>query len=425
MASVLLASTFEGGYQPLTLASAATPLVEAGFPVSVLDTYVTGVETRLLQSADLIAISLPIFDSVQSGLELARQARASNPTAHITFFGQHATIHAYRLVGKYCDSCIAGEWELPLVGLARKVGGDESAELPGVVSATPGGGADKPKHFISRTGMRVPSRQLLPPLTKYPQAQINKLCGGPQVVGSTEITRGCHHRCLYCSVFAAYDGKVVMVPEPVILADVQNLVDGGMTHLTFIDAEFINARHYGIRILRQLHERFPDLTCDITTRVDHIVENKDTIREMAGLGVRVITSALEFPSQRVLDALDKEVTVEQIEEAVRFLREAGIKLNPTFIMFNPWVGLEDLVRFHEFCARTGLDELIDPIQYETRLYLYKGSPLLQLPAVRALELTEHEFHYEWKHPDPRVDELFLQSLTPPQEGVFKRCCLKC
>src|SRR3989440_3284773 len=425
MPEVLLASTFEGGYQPLTLASAATPLVEAGFPVSVLDTYVNGVDTRPLEKADLIAISLPIFDSVQSGLELARQARTLNPDAHITFFGQHATIHAFRLVGKYGDSSVAGEWELPLVGLARRAAGDLSAELPGVITAVPQGAGDKPRHFISRTGMRVPSRHLLPPLTKYPQIQLDKLLGAAQVVGSTEIARGCHHTCLYCSVFAAYDGKVVIVPEPVILQDVQNLFDGGITHRTLIDAGFSNPRHYGVRILRQLRQRFPDLTYDMTTRVDHIVENKDMIREMGGLGMRVITSALEFPSQKVLDALNKEVTVEQVEEAVIFLRQAGIKLNPTFIMFNPWIGLEDLVQFHRFCERTGLDQLIDPIQYETRLYLYKGSPLLQLPAVKALELQEHEFHYEWKHPDPRVDELFLQSVTPAQEGVFKRCCLKC
>lgn len=425
MTRVLLASTFEGGYQPITVASAATPLREAGHDVEVLDTYVHGVDEDRLRWAELVAISLPIFDSVQSGLELSRLTRELNPGAHRAFFGQHATIHAYRLVGEHCESSIAGEWEQPLVGLAARVAGDAVVELPGVVDFVPIAAVGRPRHLINRRGIRVPSRELLPPLEKYPQAQIDSLLGSPQIVGSTEITRGCHHRCLYCSVFAAYDGKVVLVPDDVVVQDVENQVRMGMTHLTFIDADFINAKHYGVRILRRLHERFPNLTYDFTTRVDHVLENREAVAEMRGLGVRFITSALEFPAQKVLDALDKEVTVEQIEEAIGFLRDVGILLNPTFIMFNPWIQLEDLVTFHDFCARTGLDALIDPIQYETRLYLYKGSPLLDLPAVRALDLTEHDFHYDWRHSDPRVDELFERSVTPPQPGVFKRCCLKC
>jgi hypothetical protein len=114
-----------------------------------------------------------------------------------------------------------------------------------------------------------------------------------------------------------------------------------------------------------------------------------------------------------------------IEASIVLMRSCGIVLNPTFIMFNPWVGLDDLAMFSDFVERNDLDAVIDPIQYETRLHLYKGSPLLQNPSIRALELTEHEFYFEWKHPDPRVDELYRQSLTPAEEGVFKRCCLKC
>jgi hypothetical protein len=72
-----------------------------------------------------------------------------------------------------------------------------------------------------------------------------------------------------------------------------------------------------------------------------------------------------------------------------------------------------------------LDSIIDPIQYETRLYLYKGSPLLSQPSIQRLTLTEHEFYYDWKHPDPEMDELFQEIVTVPEEGIFKRCCLKC
>jgi radical SAM superfamily enzyme YgiQ (UPF0313 family) len=210
-----------------------------------------------------------------------------------------------------------------------------------------------------------------------------------------------------------------------VVEDVRNLVAQGMTHLTFTDAEFFNSKTHGIRILRRLHAEFPTLTYDFTTRVDHILEHPDLFREMAGLGVRFVTSALEFPSQRVLDIVAKEITVEDIETSIAQLREVGITLNPTFIMYNPWVSRQEILSFKDFVERNGLEDVIDPIQYETRLHLYKGSPLLNRASTSGIELIEQEFHFEWKHPDPEVDALYYANVSPPEPGVFKRCCLKC
>ena len=426
MSQVLVVSTFEGGYQPITVATALTPLLDSGIDVTALDTYVDGVREELFTEPELVAIAVPLFDALQSGIAVARRVRELNPKAHVTFFGQHATISHSRLAGSYGDSAINGEWEVPLLALARHLTVEPQSSLPGVVwpGVTEPPAAGKP--FMPRDHFRVPTRHMLPPLYKYPQPQIDKLCGEPKIVGSTEVARGCHHRCLYCSVFAAYVGKVLLIPEDVVVQDVRQLVAGGMTHLTFIDADFFNAKRHGMKILRRLHAEFPQLTYDITTRVDHILENPDAIKEMDGLGVVFITSALEFPSEAVLNALDKQTSIEQIEAALAFVRtQTGIKLNPTFIMFNPWIRLEDLATFTSFVERNDLEHIIDPIQYETRLSLYKGSPLLALPSVQALDLVEEEFRYEWKHPDPRVDTLYRESLTPVPEGVFKRCCLKC
>ncbi len=425
MLKILLVSTFEGGFQPITIASAATALIEGHMDVTALDTYVDGICEELFTSPQLVAISIPLFDALQPGIEIAKRVRAINPNAHITFFGQYATINATCLAGKYSDSCIVGEWEIPLMTLSRRLAGERDLMVPGVLEPSRMVNGNMVKPYLVRDHFRVPTRHILPPLYKYPQAQINKLCGSQQTVGTTEVARGCHHRCLYCSVYAAYGGKVLLVPEELVIQDVRNLIADGMTHLTFIDADFFNAKYHGIKILRKLHTEFPRLTYDVTTRVDHILENKETVREMAAIGVQFITSALEFSTQAVLDAVDKEMSIEQSEEAIAFLRTTGITLNPTFIMYNPWITLEDLATFRDFVERNDLDNVIDPIQYETRLHLYKGSPLLSSPSTKNLKLIEHEFNYEWEHADPRIDELWRQSITPTEEGVFKRCCLKC
>jgi len=425
MSDALIISTFEGGYQPATAVSAATALRIAGVDADLLDVYVDGLQPEAFNSADVVGISVPLFDSLQAGIQVAHQVRQQNDGAKIVFFGQYATINAGRLSGTHGDFTVVGEWERPLVNLLRRLHGDDSAESAGIVDAETARAGMLPHPYMARDHFRVPDRRLAPGLTKYPQPQVDRLAGGKQIVGGVEGTRGCHHKCTYCSVFAAYDGKVLLVQEDLVVEDVRNMVAGGMTHLTFTDADFFNAKRHGLNLIRRLHAEFPNLTYDFTTRVDHILESKEALQEMAGLGVRFITSALEFPKQRVLDEVYKEMTVPMIEDAIAFLRSVGIKINPTFIMFNPWVTLEDIALFHEFVDRNDLDDVIDPIQYETRLHLYKGSPLLKNPSIQALSLKEQEFHFDWAHPDPRVDELFLESVTPVEEGVFKRCCLKC
>ena len=426
MKDAVIVSTFEGGYQPMTAITATTALRAAGFDADLLDVYVDGPQPGRLKEAEIIGISVPLYDSLTCGIQVAQDIRASNPTASIIFFGQYATINASRLSGRHGDFAVAGEWEVPLVELVAQLkGGAVPKQIAGILDSQNAKRNVAVRPWLSRDHFRVPDRTLAPPLSKYPQPQIEKLTGKPQIVGAVETTRGCHHKCTYCSVFAAYDGKVLLVPRQIVVDDVRALMRQGMTHLSLTDADFFNAKHHGIAIVRQLHEEFPKLTYDLTTRVDHILQHQDALAELSRLGLRFITSALEFPKQLVLDEVRKEMTVAMLDDAIAVLRDIGIVLNPTFIMFNPWIGLEDLARFNDFVESNGMEEVIDPIQYETRLHLYKGSPLLANRSIQALALDEHEFHFEWRHPQPDVDELYQENLTPVEQGVFKRCCLKC
>ena len=420
---ILLAAVYEGGAQPTSIGTAASHLLQAGFKPICVDTFVDGLPPfDLISEWDLLAISVPLFQSVAPAVELAAFARKVNPAARIVMFGQHANIHADRLLTTHCDEVIRGDPEAGLLMLARSAADGVDAAALGVCRS---GRLVGP--YVNRNGLLPPARHLLPALSRYRYPELDRLwCGRPlPIVGNVETARGCHHICSYCSVFAATGRKVTLIPPEVVIEDIRQVVSLGATHIWFTDAEFLNSKRHGLGIVRSMKRDFPQLTFDITTRADHILEAGDAIAEMRNLGCEFVTTALEFPSQRVLDAINKELTVDQIERTVEYCQRIGLRLNPTFIAFNPWIDAEDLVRFREWIDRVGLTDSVSPLQYETRLYLYKGSPLLQNPEVQRLELTEREFHYDWKHPDPCVDRLFEQSVTPLEPGKFKRCCIKC
>ncbi|MGV2929410.1 radical SAM protein, partial [Macrococcus capreoli] len=70
MSDILLISNFEGGFQPLTIASAGAYLQKRGFQYTVLDTYVEGINVEKIKNKKLIAISIPLFDSVNAAVEM-------------------------------------------------------------------------------------------------------------------------------------------------------------------------------------------------------------------------------------------------------------------------------------------------------------------------------------------------------------------
>ncbi len=418
---VVLASGYDGGFQPIGVGTAASWLSRAGVDAVCVDAFVDGIDENKFAGADLVGISAQLFQAVAPAIKIAQAARRANPDARIVMWGQHANIHAERLVGTHCDAIIRGDWEPALVALTRQIAGEE-APLPPEIRGTMASG--RPTHInVQRTGHLPPARRALPELYRYGSPEFAKFfTGGVQpVVGNVETARGCHHSCSYCSVFAATGTKVNIIPTDVVLEDIRQVVRMGATHICFVDADFINSRQHGLDVVRRMKAEFPELTFDFIARADHILESKDAIAELKDLGCLFITSALEFPSQRVLDAINKGLTLEHIEHAIAFCRSIGLRLNPTFILFNPWVGPTDLLWFDEWLDRTGLAEWVDPGQFTGRLYFYKDSNLLANPDVRKLELIEHEFHYDWKHPDPRMDEIFREMKLNENPGAFKRC----
>jgi hypothetical protein len=174
-----------------------------------------------------------------------------------------------------------------------------------------------------------------------------------------------------------------------------------------------------------MHAEFPALTFDFTARADHLLDCREQVEEMVRLGARFVTSAFEFPSNEVLRLVDKELDVDHCLHAAGMCEEIGLGLNATFLTFNPWTRLEEVYGFADFLEKTRIDRYVDPLQLETRLLLPKGSPLIGSPALAGIELVEHDFHYEWKHPDPRVDEAYAKVVQPTVSGEFKRCCIKC
>ncbi|MCY4567597.1 MAG: CUAEP/CCAEP-tail radical SAM protein, partial [Candidatus Poribacteria bacterium] len=181
----------------------------------------------------------------------------------------------------------------------------------------------------------------------------------------------------------------------------------GATHITFGDPDFLNGPTHGLRILRAMHEAFPSLTFDFTTKIEHILKNREHFSEFAQLGCRFVISAVETLNEQILTILEKHHTRADVAEAIDIVHGTGIALRPTWVPFTPWTTLDDYLELFQFIDMRGLVYHVDPVQYAVRLLIPPSSYLLNHSETKKLSLTldEAAFSYTWAHPDVRMDEL--------------------
>ncbi len=381
--TILLISCYELGHRPIGLTRPLDAFESAGFLPYTIDIAVEPLNTDKIQNAKFIGISVPMHTALRLGVHLLQRIRELNPDVVICMYGLYAELNTDYLLSIGVDYCIGGgDVSKQLVELVQSLLIDEEQELQ---------------------VLDVPIGKL-PTLDKYAQFEDN---GEVRQVGYTETTHGCKHLCTHCPIPPVYNGKFFPVAQETVLREIHKQVAEGATHITFGDPDFLNGPLHGLRILRAMHEAYPHLTFDFTTKVEHILRHRKHFPEFAELGCRFIISAVESLSESVLTILEKHHTRSDVEDAIEIVHSAEIALRPTWVPFTPWTSIEDYLEILEFVDTHRLVYHVDPVQFAVRLLIPPGSYLLNRPEMKALSLTldETAFSYIWIHPDVRMDEL--------------------
>ncbi len=402
---VLLVSTYELGHQPLHLASPAAALQRRGHEVRCLDLSVEDWDPDRFDRAEAVAFSVPMHTAMRLALRAAESLRSDRSELPICLYGLYAPVSRELTEGGLVDCVIAGEYEPSLVAWVDGLARGERDVLDGT-----------PVIQLGREQFELPARELLPPLELYARLAVD---GEERLAGYVEASHGCVHKCRHCPVGVIYDGRIRIVQEEVILRDVERLVAMGARHLTFGDPDFLNGVKHSMSLVRKVHERFPELTFDCTTKVEHILEQAEIWPEMARSGFLFVVSALECVDDETLVRLDKGHTTADASAAIAVLREHGIEPRPSFMPFTPWTTPADIVELLDFVAAHDLITNVDPVQYMIRLLLPTGSLLLDHPDLQP-HLGPYDavsLAYQWSSADPRADELQAEVAAIVRRGL--------
>ncbi len=388
---VVLISTYDLGRQPFGLASPAAWLREAGFRVSCFDVAVRRLDEDAVRGAALIAVHLPMHTATRIATELTPRLRRANPGAHLCFYGLYALLNQELLRELGAGSILGGEFEADLVELARRVANGEGSDGTTRVS-------------LARLDFRVPDRTGLGPLDHYARLQVKD---EQRLVGSTETSRGCKHLCRHCPLVPVYEGAFRVVQRDVVLEDIRQQVSAGARHITFGDPDFFNGIAHALGVVEEFHERFPEVTYDVTIKVEHLVKHAEHLPMLRDTGCLFVTSAVESIDDAVLERFAKNHTRQDFIDVAESFRHIGLTMHPTFVAFHPWITADGYRELLDLIADLGLVENVAPTQLGLRLLIPRGSKLLDLDEVRELvePFDSERLVYPWRHPDPEVDDL--------------------
>ena len=407
MTRVVLVSPYELGRQPFGLAEPARWLDDAGFEVRCSDLSVEPLSADALAGAHMVAIYLAMHTATRIAFEVLPRIRALAPRAVLCAYGLYAPVNARGLRRLGVDTVIGGEYEPHLLALAERVRAGEAHPALGVIRDT------------AKVAFRTPLRDALPALDRY--AALVMPDGTRRALGFAEASRGCRHLCRHCPVVPVYEGRFRVVPVEVVVADVAQQVAAGARHISFGDPDFLNGPTHALRVARALHDAFPQVTYDVTVKIEHIVRYPGHIAQLADTGCLFLISAVESIDESILERLAKGHTAADFGRAVSIARAAGLELTPTFVPFTPWTtvgGYRDLLAR---LVELRLVESVPAVQLSIRLLVPSGSHLFGIDGFEDLvdAFDDDMLGYPWRHPDPAVDALQarVQALAEAAAGA--------
>jgi len=312
-------------YPPLGLAYLAAYAEQAGHEVKIIDSeaqmssYQDIINEVLEFHPDLVGIQT-YCTNISRAYKLAEYLKLVLETK-IVLGGAQATLDPVGAISnKHIDFVIIGEGEKTLVRLLDSLTTGTYAGMPGLVfKDNDTAKINKPVDLIMNLDeIPLPARHLLP-MEKYHSCSILRGSRTLNIITS----RGCPYRCVYCAGFRIFGATHRFHSTDRIINELRLLKEKyGADSIQFYDDTFtVDAQRVHELCDRMIDEKL-NVQWSCFTRVDLVDE--ELLRKMKRAGCYLIFYGLESGVQRILNLMQKGVTLEQSEKALIITRRAGI-----------------------------------------------------------------------------------------------------
>jgi anaerobic magnesium-protoporphyrin IX monomethyl ester cyclase len=323
-------------YPPLATIYAASYIRECGFKVSLFDTNLKSSPDEIIpiideNKPDYLVIyddgfnyltKMCLTNMRDAAFRLSQLGKEKGCTVIVS--SSDSTDHYEKYLDKGADYVILGEAELTLGELLSNLE-DDIADLRNVV-----GLVYRANDETINTGKREILMNLDSlPLPAWDLVDIDsykKIWIDTHGYFSLNIatTRGCPFRCNWCAK-PIYGNRYNSHSAEGVVNEIEHLIKNYKVDHIWICDDIFGLKPGWVQSFRDIvHERNLEFKYKIQSRVDLLLE-EDTIDALAESGADTVWVGAESGSQKILDAMDKGTTTEQIYKATKLLKEKNIR----------------------------------------------------------------------------------------------------
>jgi anaerobic magnesium-protoporphyrin IX monomethyl ester cyclase len=323
---------------PLGLAQLAGCLEQAGIQVEILDANALDLDLKGLEGAivqatpDLIGMTVftPYVPEVARAVVVARQAA---PQAAIVLGGPHVTFTAEETLQTMpeVDVVVRGEGDQIIVDLVRALeAGDGLKHVPGICFRQDGQVVQTPAPPpLDAAKLPMPAFHLMP-MERYHFASL----GGP--FATVIASRGCPFQCTFCSEWPFWRGGWRACDPELVVEQLDVLVNRyGRKNVWFGDDCFNVSGDHMAAICEGILQRGIDVNWYYQGRADLVVKHKELLPLARRAGNRMVQLGIEASNDKQREELNKQLSTESAEEAVRLLRQHDIVCQAMIIVGLP------------------------------------------------------------------------------------------
>jgi radical SAM superfamily enzyme YgiQ (UPF0313 family) len=368
-------------YAPLGILYLCSHLREQGFDVDVFDTTFSNREALFQHLRTELPSVIGIYANLMTRGNVIEILRVAHEAGWKTIVGgPEPGAYALEYLQSGADFVVFGEGELTMQDLleAFRTGTDDSCtNIPGLAYLDEGLMHETPQ----RGQIADLDRQPWPARHAIDVSRYVKTWRDAHGKGSVNFitARGCPYKCRWCShqVF----GQTHRRRDPLLVVDeVEWLLQTYSPDMVWVSDDVFTINHKWIRdYAAEMRRRGLRIPFECISRADRL--NAETLDLLAELGCFRVWIGSESGSQRILDAMDRGVKVEQVQQAVALTRERGIESGMFLMWGYDGEELDDIEATIKHVSVTKPD-----IFFTTVSYPIKGTPYYNKVSDRLVQL---------------------------------------